>query len=89
VQRTRDQFLAGTGFAENADAGFAGGDAVHVRHHLLHRFAGPDDFVFAEALTKLAVFGFQALQLERVFDGEQKLVGRDGLVDVVIDRITP
>ena len=39
VQRARDQFLAGAGFAENTDARLAGRHAIDLGHHAPHGFA--------------------------------------------------
>ena len=50
VDRARDQFLAGAGFAEDADAGFAGGDAIDLGEELGHGRAGADKFVLAETV---------------------------------------
>ena len=61
VQGARDQFLAGAGLAQDADARFAGGHAVHLRHHAAHGLAGADDLVLAHALPQLAVLLLQPL----------------------------
>ena len=76
VSGSRDEFFASSGFTQNANARFAGGDAIHLGHHAAHRFAFPYDFVIADASTQFAIFRFEALQAQRVFDGEQKLVCR-------------
>src|SRR3954467_2206041 len=70
-----NQFLAGAGFSENADAGVGDGNTIELCHDVLHGLASPDNFVFSEALAKLKIFGLQALKLEHVFNGEQKFVG--------------
>ena len=75
VQGAGDQLLPGAGFAQDADARFAGGYAVHLRHEAQHHAARMDDFVLADALAQLAVLVLEALQLEDVVDGEQELIG--------------
>ena len=55
-----DEFFAGAGFAKDADARFAGGDAIDLREELFHRGAAADEFVFAEAMAEFAVFVFEA-----------------------------
>ena len=79
VQRARDQFLAGAGFAANANARFAGGDVLHLRHHFLHGRAGPHDVMAAEAALEVAILFFEMLQAQCVFKGEQQLFARNGL----------
>src|SRR5262249_53517679 len=49
VKGTGDEFLASAGFAEDADTGLAGRDALDLRHHALHGFTLPDDFVLSKA----------------------------------------
>ena len=83
VQRARDQLLAGPGLAQDADARFAGGDAVHLRHHAPHGLARMYDLVLADALPQLAILLFQAFQLEDVVDGEQQLVGGERLLQEI------
>ena len=77
MQRARHQFFSRAGFAENADARFAGGNAFHLRHHAAHGLAFPDDFVFAETVCQIAIFALEAAELQCVFHGEQQLVGGD------------
>src|SRR6202008_381760 len=60
VDGAGDEFFAGAGFAENADAGLAGGDAVNLGEKLGHGRAGADEFVFAEAMAGFAVFVLEA-----------------------------
>ena len=83
MQRARDQFLAGAGFAANADARFAGGDVLDLRHHFLHRRARPHDVMPAEAALEVAIFFLEVLQAQRVFDGEQQLFGGDRLLEKI------
>ncbi len=83
VQRARDEFFSGAGFAQDADSGFAGGDAFDLGHHAAHGLAFPDDFVFAEAALQIAVLAFEASELERVFDREKKLFGGDRLFEEI------
>src|SRR5579862_167637 len=85
MERASNQLLAGSSFAKNADARFAGGHAIDLRHDAAHGLALPDDFMFAKSLAKLLVFGFEALQAQRVLDRQQKFVGRDRLLEE-IDR---
>ena len=49
MQGAGDEFLAGAGFAIDADARLAGGDALDLRHDAAHGFAGPDQRVLADA----------------------------------------
>ena len=77
MQRARHQFFSRAGLAENADARFAGGHAVDLRHHAAHGFAFPDDFVFAETAFQIAVLALEAAELQRVFHGEQQFFGGD------------
>ena len=79
MQRARDQFLAGAGLAQNADARFAGGHPIHLRHHAPHGLAGVNDLVFADALPQLPVLVFEAPHAQDVVDGEQQLFGGERL----------
>jgi hypothetical protein len=88
VQRARHQFLAGAGLTQNADPRLACGYALRLRHHLAHGLAGPHDVLLADALAQLAILQLQALELERVFHGEQQLVGGERLLQE-IDRPKP
>ena len=63
MQGARHQFLAGAGFAIDADAGFAGGDALDLRHDAAHGFAGPHQGVLADARAQVAVLDFEAREL--------------------------
>jgi hypothetical protein len=83
MQGARDQLLAGAGFAQDADARFAGRHAVHLRHDALHALAGVHDLVLADALAQVAILVFQALQLEDVVHGEQQLVGGERLLQEI------
>ena len=83
VNGSCDQFFACAGFAEDAHACFAGGDALQLRHHAPHSFALPHNFVLAELLAELPVLAFQALQFERVLDGEHEFVAGDRLLQEV------
>src|SRR5207245_8554040 len=47
------EFFSCARLAQNADARFAGGDAIDLREQLLHGRTGADQFVFAEALAQL------------------------------------
>ena len=69
-----DEFFSGAGFAENADAGFAGSDAIDLGQEFFHRWARADEFMLAEAVAQFAVFIFEAGKFQSVFDGEQQLV---------------
>jgi len=79
----RDQLFTGTRFAQDADAGFAGCYSLQVSHQAAHGLAFPHDSMFAQALSQLSVFVFQALQLECVLDRKQQLIGRDGLLQKI------
>jgi hypothetical protein len=88
VHRARDELLARTGVAEDADARFRPRHPIHLRHHALHHLALPDDLVTADTAPQRRVLGFEAHEAKRVFDGEQQLVGRDRLLEK-IDRAEP
>src|SRR6185312_15270018 len=75
VNSAGDQFFPGAGFPENADASIGNGDAIELRHDVLHGLACPDDFMFSQTLPELRVFRFQPLELQNIFNGEQKFVG--------------
>ena len=77
MQGARDEFLAGAGFAEDTDSGFAGGNAFDLRHDATHGIACPYKFVLTETALEIKVLALEASELEGVFDGEQKLVGGD------------
>ena len=62
MQRVGNQFLAGAGLAEYANARLGGSHAVHLRHHFLHGVASPDDLVPAKPLPQLTIFRLEALQ---------------------------
>ena len=83
VNGARHELFAGAGLAEDADAGLGGGDAIHLRHHPAERIALPDDLVPADAAAKRPVLVFQAHELQRVFNRQQQLVGRDGLLEEI------
>ena len=77
MQRSRDQFFAGAALAQDANPGLSRSHALNLRQHALHRFTGEHHLVLAQLLPQLAVLFFQALEPQRVFDGEEELVGRD------------
>jgi hypothetical protein len=83
VNGARDQFFSGAGFAEDADAGFAGGDAVNLREELLHGGAGADEFVFTETMAEFTIFVFEAGEAEGVFYGDEKFVGGERLFEKI------
>src|SRR4029434_1659412 len=83
VKRASYEFLASSGFPKNADAGFSGGDPLNLGHDFLHGLTGPDHFVLSQALPKLAIFCFEVLQLQNIFDGEKKFVGGDRFFEKV------
>src|SRR6185437_12006623 len=64
MEGARDQFLSRSGFAEDADARFAGRDAVHLRHDAAHGLARVHDFMLADALPQVAVFLFEPLEFD-------------------------
>ena len=47
VNRTRNKFLAGTGFAKNTNAGFACGDFVDLCQQFFHSWPGTDQLMLA------------------------------------------
>jgi len=63
MQGARDQLLAGAGFAQDADAGFAGRHTVHLRHDELHALARVHDLVLADALAQVAILVLQRFSL--------------------------
>ena len=73
------EFLAGAGFAEDADASFAGGNALDLREEFCHGGAGADKFVLAEAVAEFAIFVLEAREAQRVFDGDEQLIGGERL----------
>jgi len=79
VQSARDQFLAGTRFAQNTNARLARGDAVHLRHDAPHGIARVHDFVLSDALPKIPVLLLQPFQFKDVIYGEQQLIGGERL----------
>jgi hypothetical protein len=83
VQRTGNQLLAGPGLAQDADARFAGGHAVHLRHHAPHGLARVYDLVLADALAQFAIFFLQPFELEDVIDSEQEFVGGKRLLQEI------
>jgi len=83
VNSARDEFLAGAGFAEDTDAGFAGGDAIDLGEKFFHRGPTADELVFAEAVAELAVFVFEAGEAEGIFYGDEELVGGERLFEKI------
>lgn len=77
------EFLAGACFAKDADAGFAGGNALDLREEFFHGGAGADEFVLAEPVSEFAVFVFEAGEAQRVFDGDQQLIGGERLFEEI------
>ena len=83
VQRARDQLLARARFAANADARFARGHLLDLRHHLAHRRARPHDLVPPEPPLQIAVFLLEAREAQRVLDREQQLFRRNRLLEKI------
>ena len=83
MQGARHQLFARAGLAVDADARFAGGDAVDLSDHPPHGFAGPDHFMLADAAAEVAVFRLEALEFDGVLHGEQKLFGRERLLQKI------
>src|SRR5207302_471682 len=79
VNRARDEFFSRSGFAENADARFAGGHALDLRQQLFHGGTGADQFVLAKTPAQFAVFVFEPRQAQSVFHGDEQLVGGERL----------
>jgi hypothetical protein len=71
MQGAGDKLFAGAGFAIDADARFAGRDAVNLSHEAAHGFAFPDEIVLADAALELLIFVLQAGELGCVFQGNQ------------------
>ena len=87
VNRTRDELLAGAGFAGNEDRALALGDELRAADHVLHRLAAPDDAVVVELLVALAdeipVLAAQTLMVEGAAHHDQQLVDLERLLQVV------
>ena len=83
VQRAGDQFLAGAGFAADADARLARRNVLDLCHHFAHRRACPNDLMTPQPALQIAVFFFEMFEAQRVFDGQQELFGGDGLLDEI------
>src|SRR5438067_11645161 len=75
MNRARDKFFSRAGLPKNANAGFADSDTIDLREQLFHSLAAADQCMFAETLTKLTVFIFEACQPQSIFDGDQQLIG--------------
>ena len=83
MQRAGDEFLAGAGFAIDANAGLAGRDALNLRHHASHGFPLEDKCVLADAGAQVLIFGFKASELEGVFNGDEKLFSGERLLQKI------
>ena len=83
MQRARHQFFSRAGLAENADASFAGGHALYLRHHAAHGLAFPDDLVSAEAARQVTILALQAAEFQCVLHGEQQFFGGDRFLQEV------
>ena len=86
MQRTREQFLAGAGIAEQQDCGIDRRDFFHgAANFLQHRAAG-DDALQRRALAhlQLAIFRFQLVQVQRAVDDQAQNVRLDRLVVKII-----
>jgi len=83
MQRAGYELFSGASLAENADARFTGGYALHLRHHAAHGFTLPDDLVFAEAALQVAILAFQASEPQRVLHGEKQFFGGDRLLQKI------
>src|SRR5579863_2227825 len=65
VQRAGDKFLAGSGFAVDADPRFAGGYALNLRNDAAHGFALKDKRVLAYACAQVLIFGLETREFKR------------------------
>ena len=83
MNRPRDQFFAGSSFAENANTRFAGSHAIDLREQLLHRRSRSNQLVLPEPVTQFAVFVFEARKTQRVFHRDEQLVGRERLLQEI------
>ena len=77
VNGSRHQFFSGPGFSQDANPALTGRNPGHLRHHALHGFALPYDFVLTQALFELAILALEPLQLQRIFHRQQKFFGGD------------
>ncbi len=60
VQRAGDEFFARAGLAVNADAGFAGCNALDLGHDAAHGLAREDERMLADARAQVTIFCFEA-----------------------------
>ena len=60
MNRPGDQLFPRPGLSENADACFAGGDALDLREKRFHRGAGSDQLVLTQPVAQFTVFAFEA-----------------------------
>ena len=79
VQRARNQFLARPGFAIDANPRFAGSNPFNLCHYTLHSLTRGNDLVFADAAAQFSILNFEAFQLQRILDRQQKPFRRERL----------
>src|SRR5579871_4574289 len=77
MQRARDKFLTRAGLAVNADAGFAGRNALDAGHGTTHCLTGEDERMLADPRAQIAVFCFEARNLERIFNRDEQFFCRE------------
>ncbi len=78
-----DELLAGAGLPQNADARLGGRHAVDLGHHALHLGTLPHDVVPADAAPQRVVLDLEPHEAQRVLDGQQQLVRRNGLLEEI------
>jgi hypothetical protein len=83
MKRAGDELLASAGIAENADAGFAGGDTIDLSHNAAHGFTRVDDLMLADTLSQFAILILEAFELKHVVDGEEQLAGGERLLEEI------
>ncbi len=65
------QFLAGPGFAQNANTCFACGHALDLREQLLQRRARSNQLVFPQTMPQFTVFVFEARKPQGILHRDQ------------------
>src|SRR6516162_1787310 len=68
MQCAPDQFFAGARLPANADACFARGYMLDLRHHFLHCRASPNDAMPPQALLQIAILIFEPRQANRILN---------------------
>jgi hypothetical protein len=78
-----NEFFAGAGFAKDADAGFAGGDAINLREEFGHCRARTHELVLAETVAEFTVLVLEAREFESVFYSKEQLIGGERLFEEI------